>query len=150
MRASDPRQRLGLEGELAAEQALTRAGMRILDRRFRCRLGEIDLVARHDGVLVFVEVKMRRGEGYGRPAESVTARKKRRLGRVALAWLSRRRMLDAPSRFDVVEVLREPGGGFRVRHIRDAFRLLQKYATRLKATCCMRQEKPHGSRAFRK
>jgi putative endonuclease len=119
----DPRQRLGLEGERAAEAALTAAGMRILDRRFRCKLGEIDLVARHDDVLVFVEVKARRGEGYGRPAEAVTERKQRRLGRVALVWLSRRKMLDAPSRFDVVEVLRHPGGRLEVRHIRDAFRL---------------------------
>jgi putative endonuclease len=119
----DPRQRLGLQGEQAAETALTRAGMRILERRFRCKLGEIDLIARHDDVIVFIEVKARRGEGYGRPAEAVTERKKRRLGRVALVWLSRRKLLDAPSRFDVVEVLRRQGGDLEVRHIRDAFRL---------------------------
>ncbi len=118
----DPRQRLGLEGESAAEEALRKAGMRILERRFRCRLGEIDLVAIHDGVVVFVEVKTRRGASYGRPAESVTFRKQERLARLALVWLTRRHKLAWPARFDVVEVFRGRRDDVRVRHIRDAFR----------------------------
>ena len=105
-----------------AERALRQAGMRILERRFRCRLGEIDLVAIHDGVVVFIEVKTRRGASYGRPAESVTVRKQKRLARLALVWLSRHRKLAWPARFDVVEVLRGPGDEVRVRHLRDAFR----------------------------
>ena len=118
----DPRQRLGLEGEDAAKRALRRAGLCIVERRFRCRLGEIDLVATHDGVVVFVEVKTRRGNSYGRPAEAVTVRKQRRLARIALVWLTRRHMLAWPVRFDVVEVFRGSGTDLRVRHIRDAFR----------------------------
>jgi putative endonuclease len=119
----DPRQRLGLEGEDAAARALQAAGLRIMERRFRCRLGEIDLIARDRDVLVFVEVKSRRGVGFGRPAESITAAKRRRMARVAQLFLSRRGMLDVPCRFDVVEVLRHPGTELEVRHIVDAFRL---------------------------
>ena len=119
----DPRQRLGLEGEDAAARALEKAGLRIVERRFRCRLGEIDLVARDRDVLVFVEVKSRRGIGFGRPAESVTTTKRRRIARVAQCFLSRRGMTDVPCRFDVVEVLRHPGIELEVCHIVDAFRL---------------------------
>ena len=60
-------------GERAAERTLRRAGMTILDRRFRVRLGEIDLVARLGGLVVFVEVKTRRGRGFGLPAEAAVA-----------------------------------------------------------------------------
>lgn len=102
---------------------LRAAGMRVLERRFRCRLGEIDLIAERGELLVFVEVKTRRGRGYGRPAEAVTAAKRRRLGRLALAYLQRRSWLSRPSRFDVVEVYSDPDGTRRLRHIEDAFRL---------------------------
>lgn len=97
--------------------------MRIVARRFRCRAGEIDLVAREGEVVVFVEVKTRSRARHGRPAESVTARKQARLGRVALFFLTRHGLLDATSRFDVVEVLPGPDGTLGVRHIPDAFRL---------------------------
>lgn len=119
----DPRGKLGLDGEGFAEQALRRAGMRILERRFRLRCGEIDLIAEHSGTVVFVEVKTRSGTGYGRPAESVTARKRARMARVASAFLQRRRWLDRPARFDVVEVFASPHAAPHVRHIADAFRL---------------------------
>lgn len=97
--------------------------MRIVDRRFRCRFGEIDIIARDRDVLVFVEVKSRAGLGFGHPAESITATKRRRMARVAQYFLSRRRLTDVPCRFDVVEVLRNPGIDLEVRHIVDAFRL---------------------------
>ncbi len=119
----DTRQRLGRDGEAAAEAALRRAGLRILERRFRMRLGEIDLIAEDGEVIVFVEVKTRRLAGYGRPAEAVTPRKQRRMARVALGYLQRTRRLDRPCRFDVVELLGPPGGELRARHIVDAFRL---------------------------
>jgi len=119
----DPRQRLGLDGEEAAARALEKAGLRIVERRFRCRLGEIDLIARDRDVVVFVEVKSRRGVAFGHPAESITAAKRRRMARVALLFLSRRGMHDVPCRFDVVEVLKRPGVSLDVRHIIDAFRL---------------------------
>jgi putative endonuclease len=121
--AADPRQRLAHEGEREAEALLRRAGMTILDRRYRRRFGEIDLVARHGDLLVFVEVKTRSGRGYGGPAAAVTRHKQRRIARVALGYLQERGWLERRCRFDVVEVLLRPGGGLRIRHIPDAFRL---------------------------
>jgi putative endonuclease len=97
--------------------------MTVLERRFRLRGGEIDLIAEQDGVVVFVEVKTRSGAGFGRPAESVTVVKRHRLARVALAYLKRRGWLERRSRFDVVEVFAGAEGLKEVRHIRDAFRL---------------------------
>jgi len=121
---ADARQRLGRDGERWAEQALERAGLRILARRFRVRSGEIDLVAEDDrGGIVFVEVKTRRGTGYGVPAEAVTPAKRRRMGRVALAFLARYGLTERRCRFDVVEVLVGPAGDPCVRHVEDAFRL---------------------------
>jgi putative endonuclease len=119
----DPRQRLGRDGEDAAARALVKAGFRIVHRGFRCRLGEIDIIAWDRDVLVFVEVKSRRGVGFGHPAESVTATKRGRIARVAQYFLGGRGWLDVPCRFDVVEVLRRPGAELEVRHIVDAFRV---------------------------
>lgn len=123
MRGGRHRQALGEAGESAAEDVLRRAGMTIVDRRFRGRRGEIDLVADHDGTLVFVEVKTRAGAGYGSPAEAVTATKRNRVARTALAWLQRHEALERTCRFDVVELEAEPDGRFTARHIADAFRL---------------------------
>jgi putative endonuclease len=116
------RQRLGLDGEAQAEEFLRRAGFTILDRRFRCRAGEIDLVALDGEVVVFVEVKARRGVGYGTPTEAVVPRKQRRLAWAALTWLARMGRLESRSRFDVVEVLAPAGRASLVRHVEDAFR----------------------------
>ncbi len=118
------RQALGAGGEDAAARWLERSGLRILARRFRLRMGEIDVVAEdEDGTIVFVEVKARRGLRFGRPAEAVTAVKRRRLARVAAAFLARCGLSGRRSRFDVVEILPDGAGGLEVRHIPDAFRL---------------------------
>ena len=117
----DPRRALGAAGEAAAEDWLRDRGYAIVARGFRTRLGEIDIVARQGRLVVFVEVKTRRGEGFGRPSEAVTPAKQRRLARVAQMFLVRSGWSEAPCRFDVVEV--EPAGaGLAVRHIADAFR----------------------------
>jgi len=122
-RSRDPRRRLGAEGETVAAEFLRRAGLRILERRYRTRLGEIDLIAEDGTVLVFVEVKARRGSGFGRPAEAVDRRKQQRLGRVATLYLQRRGWLERSCRFDVVEILAGSDGRYRVEHLVDAFRL---------------------------
>ena len=116
-----PSTRLGREGEKIAARHLERKGLRILERGFRTRAGEIDLVAEQDGVLVFVEVKARSGLGCGRPADAVDARKRGRIVRAAQLWLSRHGSGEAPCRFDVVEVLSEDGAQPLVHHIPDAF-----------------------------
>ena len=119
----DRRQRLGARGEAAATRFLDRRGMSIIETRFRMRCGEIDLIGEIGGLVVFVEVKTRSGPGYGRPAEAVTAVKRQRMARAALAFLKGRGWLDRPCRFDVVEVMDRGGRVARVRHIPDAFRL---------------------------
>ncbi len=86
------------------------------------RAGEIDLVAEIAGIVVFVEVKARRRPVDARPADSVTAYKRRRMMRAALAWLARRGWSDRPCRFDVVEVWFGGAGLEEVRHLDDAFR----------------------------
>ena len=113
--------RLGRDGEAIAAGHLERQGLRILERGFRTRTGEIDLVAEDGGVLVFVEVKTRSGLGCGRPADAVDSRKRSRILRAAQLWLARHGSSEAPCRFDVVEVLSEDGSPARVHHIPDAF-----------------------------
>jgi len=110
----------GFDWERMAENRLTEAGYRILDRNFRARSGELDLVAEENGVLCFVEVKGRRGLRFGAPAESVTAEKRRRIFRAAEAWLRRARREGAPCRFDVVAIL-DGRDGLQVEILRDAF-----------------------------
>ena len=113
----------GLAGERAAEEALSAAGLTVVARRFRCRAGEIDLVAWDGPVLVFVEVKRRASTSRGTPAESVDGRKRARLAGAAAVWLARRSGEPPPCRFDVVEVRDAQGGGLLSHHVRDAFRL---------------------------
>lgn len=95
---------LGERGERAAEKYLKRCGFRIIDRRVRGGLGELDLVAVDGRTIVFVEVKTRRSHRKGRPAEAVDARKQRQLTRLALAWLKRHDLLEHRARFDVLAV----------------------------------------------
>src|SRR3990170_2758073 len=99
---SEIRQRLGVDGERLACAELKRRGYTILAQRYRAKLGEIDVIAGHDGVVVFVEVKTRRGEELGGGAIAVTAKKQRTIVRVAKDYLARHRLHDVPCRFDVV------------------------------------------------
>lgn len=112
---------VGVYGERLAAQHLTEAGMVLLDRNWRCGLGEIDIIARDGDVLVFCEVKTRRGGGYGPPVEAVVAAKARRLRQLGAQWLKDHGVRPDEVRFDVVSVLPQPRGGARVEHLRGAF-----------------------------
>ncbi len=118
----------GRAGETLACHHLRRAGYKILYRNFRGRTGgELDIVCRDGDTLVFVEVKTRGSEEFGRPFEAVRPDQQRRISRGALAWL---RMLDNPDilfRFDVVEVLMRSGSKPRVEIIRNAYQLSEPY-----------------------
>lgn len=118
------RQTLGAEGERAAEQHLRRARYTILERNYRCPLGEVDLVALDGRTVVFIEVKTRSGEGFGSPLDAVTAVKQRHLTRVAQYYLLRKRLLDWNVRFDVVGV-RWENGQPRCELVRDAFEAVE-------------------------
>ncbi len=113
--------RIGEAGEQAAAEFLRSLGYRIIARNVRFRAGEIDLVARDGGVLVFVEVKTRRGRGFGSPGEAVTVAKQRRLIRLASLYLARLGGEPPPCRFDVVSVEPGPDGRLRCRLIKGAF-----------------------------
>lgn len=104
------RRALGRWGEDLAVQHLVVQGYEVLDRNWRCSEGELDVVAREAGSLVFVEVKTRSTLSFGDPAEAVTRTKARRIHRLAARWLAERRPCGAwDLRFDVVSVLRTPG-----------------------------------------
>ena len=114
---------LGRWGEDLAAQHLVATGAVLLDRNWRCREGELDLVAREpDGTVVFCEVKTRSGTGFGEPAEAVGPVKARRLRTVACRWLEQHRPDGRRElRFDVVSVVRVRGQAPRVQHLRGAF-----------------------------
>ena len=102
--AEDARQALGKLGEDLACVELQRRGYAILERRYRTRVGEIDIIARQDATLVFVEVKTRAGIEFGGGASAVSVWKQRRVARMAADYLARRRLSEVPCRFDVVAV----------------------------------------------
>jgi putative endonuclease len=112
---------LGSLGEHLAVTYLTDVGLRVLDRNWRCREGELDIVARDGAALVFCEVKTRRGIGFGHPVEAVTATKQRRLRTLAQRWLAAHDEHAPELRFDVVGVLVRPGRPALVTHLRAAF-----------------------------
>lgn len=101
---TDRRVALGKSGEDLACAALERLGYVIVERRYRCRSGEIDIVARDGEVTVFVEVKTREGDEFGGGAAAVTPAKQRTIARVAMDYIARHRLYDRPCRFDVVVV----------------------------------------------
>ena len=116
----DRRQSLGKRGEDLACEELEKRGYTIVDRRFRTRCGEIDIVARDAGVLVFVEVKTRSGGTFGTPFESVTWKKRQQLSRMAASYVCLKRIADVPCRFDVVAIL-EGQGSHTIELVRGAF-----------------------------
>lgn len=119
-RSMESRKARGNLGEDIAARYLTERGCTILARQWRCRYGELDLIARDpSGAVRFVEVKLRKRGGIpGR--EAVDARKRERLRKTALWWLSENDP-DAVARFDVAEVRADPDGLFKLDYIPDAF-----------------------------
>lgn len=118
MRRASPRP--GEEGETAACRYLEAQGFAVLARNFRCRSGEVDVVARKGDTTVFVEVKERRGESHGQGHEAVTFGKRRRIVRAARLYAAARGLSETPFRFDVVSIDWVDGQP-RIRHDLDAF-----------------------------
>ena len=117
-------QATGQQGEQAAADYLLRSGYKILERNFRSRGGEVDIVARdRQGCIAFVEVKTRRSLAYGLPQQAVTTRKQRQISKGALSWLSRNRLHNSSARFDVIAVLLQNGAEPQLEHIINAFDL---------------------------
>jgi putative endonuclease len=117
MRASDA---LGAYGERVAAAHLVDAGMAIVERNWRCDIGEIDIVARDGDTLVVCEVKTRRGEEFGSPLEKVTPDKAQRLRRLAARWIAQTGIHPLDVRIDIVAVVRSARGAAQVEHVRGA------------------------------
>ena len=116
----------GWKGEIAAARYLKKKGFKILVHQYRCKLGEIDLVARENKILVFIEVKTRSTSFYGDPSQAVTPEKQRHISRVALHYLRELRNPSIPVRFDIVEVIHS-NGKLECQHIENAFPLAEPY-----------------------
>lgn len=116
MRAKDA---LGKYGEDLAADYLQRAGLIIMERNYRCRLGEVDILARDENVLVVCEVKTRTTENFGSPIAAVTPIKMRRMRKVALAWVAERGVRPPHIRFDVIGIVHGAGGQPTLEHVRD-------------------------------
>lgn len=119
------RQRLGQGGELYVAKYLKNEGYRILAKNYRCKVGEIDIIARDGKELVFIEVKTRSGLSHGSPAAAVDFRKQRQISRTAQWYLAEQTLSDPPARFDVISVLYDEAGQLTIEHIRDAFDLCE-------------------------
>ncbi len=116
MRASDA---LGRYGEDLAVRHLQQMGMVILERNYRSRFGEVDIIARDGDVLVVCEVKTRTTEAFGSPLSSVSQVKLIRMRRTALAWLKERGLWIRVVRFDIIGILQPPRGRPMLEHLRD-------------------------------
>jgi putative endonuclease len=120
--AVDARRALGAAGEEIVAQWYTDAGYRVLDRNWRCREGELDLVVARPGLVVFCEVKTRRSDAFGSPAEAVTTTKQRRLRTLAMRWLAEHPGARARElRFDVASVMATRGIAPVIEVIEGAF-----------------------------
>lgn len=109
---------VGAQKEALAAEFLKSRGYRILEMNYRCRQGELDIVAQKEDTLVIAEVKFRSGTMCGDPAEAVDGRKQRKICRVTLDYLMRHpQYQEKPCRFDVISIY----GDGQIRHIEDAF-----------------------------
>jgi len=114
---------LGNFGEDQAAQYLRRKGYKILARNFRCRMGEIDIIACKGNFVAFVEVKMRKNDSFAAAREFVTVTKQRRIVSTASIWLASN-LSELQPRFDVIEVYSSDmgkAGKIQINHIEDAF-----------------------------
>jgi putative endonuclease len=122
MSVNDFKQLLGKEGERLAEQYLKKKGYKIVERNYRCRGAELDLIVLDRRVIVFVEVKTRTGHGFGSPFEAVEFRKQQKMIQAAQYFLNEKKLHQRDARFDVVGIS-WPRGEPVVEHIENAFEL---------------------------
>jgi putative endonuclease len=120
-RRVDPRRRLGTDGEDAVARWYEAAGYDLVDRNWRCRDGELDLIVRRGATLVFCEVKTRASTRFGTPVEAVTLTKQRRLRTLAVRWLAEHDARRRTLRFDVASVTRAGDGELVVEVLEGAF-----------------------------
>ncbi len=113
---------IGNEGEELACAYLESKGWRILERNYFFEKSEVDIIAYDDAAIVFVEVKLRSSDKYGRPEEYVTDVKVEHVFKAAEAWMYERKMDGSPMRFDVIGILQKKNEAPHFTHLQDAFR----------------------------
>ena len=122
MAMRDSKKQIGVRGEDLACAELERQGLQVLERNWRCRLGEIDIVAAEAGAngltMVFCEVKCRSGLGFGHPLEAITFTKRRTLRQLAAVWMRQHRVKASAIRLDAVGVVLAAGEEPSVTHVR--------------------------------
>ncbi len=114
------RKRIGQEGETEAVEYLTEKGYTVLERNYRGERGEIDIILKDGGTLVFVEVKTKRRGGFGEPEDWVDEKKQNQIGKVAMRYLQDQNLDEIDCRFDVVTVSYDHEKK-RIKHIKNAF-----------------------------
>jgi putative endonuclease len=117
------KQHLGKEGENIAERYLVRKGYKVVERNYRCRNGEVDLIVLDGKVIVFVEVKTRSGHQFGTPLDAVERRKQQKMIHTAQFFLNAKGLQQRDARFDVVGIS-WPGNDPVIEHIENAFEVL--------------------------
>jgi len=110
----------GREGEKIATAFLKESGYHICETNFRCPLGEIDIIAREKGELVFIEVKTRKSRELGYPEQAVGAKKQKKISQLALWYLQKKKLADINARFDVIAITLLPDGN-EIKLIQNAF-----------------------------
>ena len=109
-------------GEEISESFLIESGYTILDKNFRCKIGEIDIIAKDGEYICFVEVKTRYGDLFGRPCEAVTYSKQQKINKVAQMYIMKKKLLNFFFRFDVIEViLNKDDDSCSIKLIKNAF-----------------------------
>jgi putative endonuclease len=119
---NDGRRHTGESGESIAVKFLKKNGYKIIEQNYRCKLGEIDIIARDRRALAFIEVKARRTDEFGGPKWAVTPRKQRKISMVALNYLKETEQMGKKARFDVVAIRLLPGDP-DVEIVKNAFEL---------------------------
>lgn len=113
---------IGNDGESLACNFLINKGWEILDRNYIFKKSEIDIIALHQGIYIFVEVKLRSSTTFGTPVEYVTEDKVQHVFKAAEAWMHEQNLLNNPMRFDVIGIIKEKNSPAVFNHIEDAFR----------------------------
>ena len=119
------RKKLGKAGEAIACKYLKRLGYIIIAKNYSTKIGEIDIIAKDGDTLVFVEVKTRRSDAYGRPEEAINAKKKRKLSRLAQLYIKNKNLYDKKARFDVVAILARSASAFNNEFDKKTIRLIK-------------------------
>ena len=114
---------VGKRGEEIAASYLKGQKFTIVERNFRCKGGEVDIIAREGNTLVFVEVKSRRTLLFGPPQMALTPFKQRQISKAALTWLAQKKLFGTSARFDVIAILLPDHEVPVIEHIRNAFDL---------------------------